>query len=350
MKNIKKAAVALLLWTAACLAPLSDAFAEEAAYTYTVTFYAGNQGTFADAAGLSVKGGAGVIQTEADRITITGLKNGDIVSFDVQAGAIAMPQQGKYYIRGVRESGRDNNTTTASAFKVSGDMDYVVAYGIRGDTVSYRVRYQDTAGNALAADRTYYGNVGDKAVAAYLYMEGYTPQALSVAKTLSADETENVLTFVYVKEETENGAPPSESADAPSAENENALQQTTNGGEENGAAGAEDAPQEAGQENAPAEDGADVQEGNPDDGEQVSLPDEQVPLEQELLDLDDEETPKANILLDEEDLERSMPLMLRGGTGVAAASALLVLFLVLMRRRKKMRAEEIMRKGDEKEH
>lgn len=161
-------------------------------------------------------------------------------------------------------------------------MDYVVAYGIRGDTVSYRVRYQDTAGNALAADRTYYGNVGDKAVAAYLYMEGYTPQALSVAKTLSADETENVLTFVYVKEETENGAPPSESADAPSAENENALQQTTNGGEENGAAGAEDAPQEAGQENAPAEDGADAQEGNPDDGEQVSLPDEQVPLEQEL--------------------------------------------------------------------
>ena len=38
---------------------------------------------------------------------------------------------------------------------------------------SYTVNYVDENGNELAPSRTYYGNVGDRPVVAYLYMDGY---------------------------------------------------------------------------------------------------------------------------------------------------------------------------------
>ena len=69
-----------------------------------------------------------------DRITISGLEAGDVVSFDVQAGALDMGGASKYYAKGIRESGRDNSTVTASAFKVDGDADYVMAYGMKGNS------------------------------------------------------------------------------------------------------------------------------------------------------------------------------------------------------------------------
>ena len=95
-------------------------------------------------------------------------------------------------MKGVRISGRDNNSLETSAFHVNGDRDFVVAYGIQGDMVGYTVNYQDEEGNQLAPSRTYYGNIGDKPVVAYLYVENYTPQALALTKTLSSNESQNV--------------------------------------------------------------------------------------------------------------------------------------------------------------
>ena len=77
------------------------------------------------------------------------------------------------------------------------DQDYVVAYGIKGATVAYTVNYLDEDGNALAPSETYYGNVGDKPVVAYLYIEGYQPQAYNLGKTLVEDATQNVFSFIY---------------------------------------------------------------------------------------------------------------------------------------------------------
>ena len=62
---------------------------------------------------------------------------------------------------------------------------------------SYTVNYVDENGNELAPSRTYYGNVGDKPVVAYLYMDGYMPQALTLTQTLSANQADNVFTFEY---------------------------------------------------------------------------------------------------------------------------------------------------------
>lgn len=176
----------------------------EGPYTYQVTFYAGNQGTFADGTGITVTGPDGRAVTDvhvdagAEAVTVSGLKSGYVVSFDgIQGGAVALKEDSPYYVRGLRRSGYDNDDEKPAAFPVEQDQDYVIAYGIKGDMVSYVIRYQDASGNTLAPSRTYYGNVGDRPVVAFLYVDGYEPRAYNLTKTLTANEAENVFTFVY---------------------------------------------------------------------------------------------------------------------------------------------------------
>lgn len=184
------AALALL----AALAPA--ALAEE--YTYSVTLSAGRQGTVTGG-GVTVEGSNYTQTSDGTAIKLSGLHKGARVTF--QAGdAARLNDDTKYYISGIRLSGRDNNTRAADpSFIVDGDADYVVAYGIRGDMVEYTVQYQDEDGNALADSRTYYGNVGDEAVVAYLYVEGYRPLNFNLSKVLSANSADNVFTFVYTQ-------------------------------------------------------------------------------------------------------------------------------------------------------
>ena len=174
------------------------AWAEEN-YDYTVTFYAGNQGVFSGTQGLQINSKGDIsISSQEDRISISGLTRGDVVSFDINQGAVSLNEESKYYVQGLRMSGRDNDEQLEEpAFWVTGDEDYVVAYGIRGDMTSYTVNYVDESGNELAPSRTYYGNVGDRPVVAYLYMEGYNPEALTLTRTLSANQADNVFTFEY---------------------------------------------------------------------------------------------------------------------------------------------------------
>lgn len=198
MRKLKKLLAAVV--TASVVSSLSIMNVAAAGdYTYTVTFYAGNQGTFANMDDLTVSGkGTPQISMEGDRITVSGLIQGDVISFDVNQGAVDLNEGSKYYVQGLRLSGRDNDEQMeAPAFWVTGDEDYVVAYGIQGDMTSYTVNYVDENGNELAPSRTYYGNVGDKPVVAYLYMEGYMPQALTLTRTLSANQADNVFTFEY---------------------------------------------------------------------------------------------------------------------------------------------------------
>lgn len=170
----------ILLAAVLLLAIVPAVSTKAAEYTYTVRFYAGKQGTFADG---------------RDVITYKGLKYGAVVSFN--PGSVVLRDGSKYYVKGIRESGKDNNTVAASAFTVTDDRDYVVAYGLRGDTVAYTVHYVDTGGKTLAPSDTYYGNAGDKPVVAFVYIDGYQPQAYNLTKTLVKNEAENVFTFVY---------------------------------------------------------------------------------------------------------------------------------------------------------
>ena len=180
----------------------NQAMAAEEAYTYQITLYVGAQGEFTGTDMITVDNketsSQYTITGDKDTIVIQGLEIGDVVTMDVAAnGAVKLHNNSKYYVKGVRRGGRDNNTVESPAFTVNGDADYVVAYGIQGDQTAYIVHYVNRNGQPIASPRTYYGNVGDKPVVAFLYIDGYQPQAYNLTKTLSANEAENVFTFVY---------------------------------------------------------------------------------------------------------------------------------------------------------
>lgn len=348
-----------------------NTLAEE--YTYQVTFYSGNQGTFNGTEGLSVdnhsSGSQYAVEENGDEITVSGLKQGDIVSFDVQAGAVQMADDSKYYLRGIRQSGRDNDTVQTSAFRVDGDAEYVLAYGIRENQTGYTVNYQDAQGNELAPSRTYYGNVGDKPVVAYLYIEDYNPQTLALTRTLSENEAENVFTFVYTPVPTEVITEPGDTITNTTTVTETVPGTTDEGtaagtgtagtgtagtgtgtagtagegagaagtagegtgaaGEGTGAAGTDETGTAGTDGTAAGETDAVADEGTTD------IQDEEVPQDnQDLTDLDEEEVPQSNINIDEEEVKKGLPMVAGVAIGVLAVAALGVI-IVLVRKRMK---------------
>ncbi len=213
-KNARRVLSLLLAGALVCAAPAlsmaahaadGDAVPANGGLTYTVRLYPGAQGTLYPANIISVQGGANYSMAMENGVCVlSGLPYGAIVTFrtdEETEGGVALNRtenaDSKYYVRGVRESGQDNSTVSQSAFSVTGDIDYVVAYGIRGEMVAYTIRFEDAAGNELAPALVRHGNIGDKPIVAYQYIEGYRPQAYNLAKTLSQNAEENVFTFTY---------------------------------------------------------------------------------------------------------------------------------------------------------
>lgn len=197
MKRLLKYFLAALVVITGVFSQTADAKAFS--YTYTVSFSAGGQGSINGGVQVRKASGNGAsvsVSAKGDKIIVTGLEYGDVISCDAQ-GSVALNENSKYYVKGIRLSGRDNNTVAQSAFLVSGDQDYVVAYGIPGELAEYTVNYVDTDGNKLAESRTYYGNVGDEPVIAYLYIDGYIPDSYNQTGKLSSNASENVFNFVY---------------------------------------------------------------------------------------------------------------------------------------------------------
>ncbi len=328
MNRFRKAVLAL------CLALFVSGIQVQAAepYTYTVTFYAGDKGSFTGA-GVQVKSQSDSIQvspaSDGSRITVTGLETGDRVGLlAASGGVVTLGNSGKYYVRGIRKSGYDNNTVAAASFEVTEDADYVVAYGIRGNMAAYTVHFQDRSGRTLAESQTYYGNVGDKPVVAFLYMEGYVPETYNLTKTLVSDEAQNVFTFVY--------SPISDSAVNPAAPTVAPAETTAAGtpGQPVGTPAQPGTPtQPSGEAGEPSSEasgpsGAAGTESTEATGEPplLEVPDESVP--QELVDLDDEKTPLADLDLSDDQQTDSETTKLHPGV-IAAVSAALLLGLGL---------------------
>lgn len=309
---------------------LCTAFAEkggnEKEYTYTVTLYAGKEGTFADG---------------SSEVKITGLKTGDVVSFAGQIGGVQLKDSGKYYVKGVRESGKDNNTVSAPAFTVDSDREYVVAYGIKGDMVSYTVNYQDESGNALRQSEKFYGVVGDKPVVAFQYIDGYQPQAYNLTKTLNSNEADNVFTFTYKKiasgSDTNNGSNGSNSGNGTGTNTDNSGTGTNTGNTGNngtGAANTNNNGNTGAADNAGTGNATNNTAGNnqTDNGQTVESADAETPKEQ--VDLDDEEVPKAKINADQKAKGRPAGVMY-ALAGIALAAILGIIILIVTFRKKK---------------
>lgn len=190
--------------------------------------------------------------------------------------------------------------------------------------VAYTVNYQDADGNELAPSQQFYGNVGDKPVVAYRYIDGYIPQAAALTKTLSSNEAENVFTFVY--EEGESGTVV-ETVTVTEGTGAAAGTGTAAGA---GAAGTAGAGAGAGTGAAGTEEGGDT----------TTIEGEDVPQGDggNVVDLDEEDTPLGNIDVDESgadsDSGSGFPLAGSIAVGVIAVAILaaLIVFLVKAKR------------------
>lgn len=159
----------------------------DATYSYTVRIFPGDKGT---------------IDGKKDPIVTVVEPGYEWSGSDFDYGQRAASDTDKYYVRGIREAGRDNNTTNNlinPSFTVDRDIDLVVAYGVKGSDVTYKINYLEYGTNKKLIDpRTYHGNIGDKPVVAYLYIDGYVPQYKNVTGTLDADSAKNEWTFYYI--------------------------------------------------------------------------------------------------------------------------------------------------------
>lgn len=278
-----------LLILAMLLAGILPAGRAEARYNYTVRIYAGAQGT--------ISGG--------EHVSYRGLNYGDRVNFNLRD--VQLKDNSKYYVKGIRIAGRDNNTIYASpSFLVETDADYVIAYGLLTDAVAYTVEYVDAAGNELAPSEIYYGNVGDKPVVAFLYIEGYKPNAYNITRTLQADASKNIFRFVYsrvdVPDEPGANAGTGNTDDDPGGTGTGPAPGTRPGtgtGTGTGTGGVNINP--GGIPVIPADQGGndDADDGAGEDGGE-DIPDEDVPLDEgdpaETLDIDDEPVPLADTI------------------------------------------------------
>lgn len=268
---------------------LSLAYTQVCAYGYKVTLYTGNQGTINSQNEMSIN-----------------VSKGQMVSLDLSQ--IELPQDSKYYVKGIRLSGHDSvDNLDPATFVVNGDLDYVVVYGVKGNQVAYTIRYVDENGKQLSEDTVLYGNVGDKPVVAYKYIDSYIPQSYALTKTLVENEKENVFTFTYKPGVT-----------GEIIENTNIVTTvisttpSTNANQGNNGTG-----------NATG-----VTQNN--DGDTTTAGDEDVP--QGLVDLDDEDTPKSNISVNNEK-NSSTPIYAGIAISLAAIVGIIVAFMTIRKKR-----------------
>lgn len=285
MKRLKKLFIMMMSLTVF----LSLAYTQVCAYGYKVTLYTGNQGTINSQNEMSIN-----------------VSKGQMVSLDLSQ--IELPQDSKYYVKGIRLSGHDSvDNLDPATFVVNGDLDYVVVYGVKGNQVAYMIRYVDENGKQLSEDTVLYGNVGDKPVVAYKYIDSYIPQAYALTKTLVENEKENVFTFTYKPGET-----------GEIIENTNIVTTvisttpSTNANQGNNGTG----NATGGTQN--------------NDGDTTTAGDEDVP--QGLVDLDDEDTPKSNISVNNKK-NSSTPIYAGIAISLAAIVGIIVAFMTIRKKR-----------------
>jgi len=178
MKHIKRL-FALIIVLALITSLTTTAFAALAKNEYIVRLYIGAQGTHPDGA-YSYK-----VVERGKQCNLS-----DIVN------AVSLPAGSKYYVKGIRESGKEEQHVLAIT-NVDKDQDYVVTYGIRGDEVRYRVRYINASTKEdmpnSPAEQWFTANRGDKVYVAYVEFPGFRPNAYNLARTITEDE----YTFVF---------------------------------------------------------------------------------------------------------------------------------------------------------
>ena len=204
-KTMKKVILPLILVTVMLLMTV-PAYAADPAGTrgYTVTIYTGNRGTingtgkyvvenvpYGTVLDLSAYSEMCTVQT-----TTTVTSSGSAMS---TTSTTAASTAQKFDVKpGARRAGEDNNSAKQLVnAEITGDTDFVLTYYVPGEMKGYTVRYVDANGNNVAQPSYGSASVGDKLTVGSKDVDGYTPNAYNLAKTISVNEADNVFTFVY---------------------------------------------------------------------------------------------------------------------------------------------------------
>ncbi len=152
-------------------------------YKYTVRIFAGGQGSFDGQPCLIYEN----------------VPAGAQITFSQSELTIDHPE--RYHYLCLRESGKDNKDSAATiqtpSFKVTRDADYVVGYGINGDSVPYTVRYVDyDTGEERHSPEQFFGNDGEVISVGYRHIENYYPNGWNQSRTLVKGKN-NDITFYY---------------------------------------------------------------------------------------------------------------------------------------------------------
>ena len=135
------------------------------------------------------------------KVTVSGGQYGeDKGTIEVPAGTMySAPTQsdsGKYYFKGYHIAGREG---LVGSVKVDRDLELVASYGMKGTMVSYTIHFVEY-GTTIERhpSETYYGNIGDKPVAPYVYIEGFEPQAYNITGTLTSGPNDWTLYYYRI--------------------------------------------------------------------------------------------------------------------------------------------------------
>lgn len=196
MKQNRKRIVAgiLSLLLVLCLVPTVQA---EAADHYTITYRAGNVGTFDVAKWTASLTGDGYDLSQCE-ITENYMK----IAVDKGAAVPAFNQTewlanttvtdaSRYFVLSVSQWG------PADSAVVEKNTEYVVDYGTLIDPVQYRIEFTDAqSGEAVAAPVIGYGNEGDTVICSPVQLADYNTDGGNITLTLKAGE-ENSVAFSY---------------------------------------------------------------------------------------------------------------------------------------------------------
>ena len=296
--------------------PTIGSFAAETADTYKITVSAGKHGNIGGVDKISVPVSVGgKFEFNSSSVTL----NPTTVT-DEEGNENVVPS--KYYVKGVRLSGRDDAPIyTTLSVNATEDADYVVVYAVAGNQTLYTVEYVDVNGKKLAEPDKFYGNIGDKPIVAGKYIAGYAPQAFALTGTLIENPTEsseiNTFKFVYTPSQIDYFNKVTEYVDGGTyVVYVDGGTVVVGGGTAGGGAAGGGATNVTG--NVTETENPDGDNTGADEGTEGEV------MPPEIIDLDDEETPLANIDAEGNANGSMAPVALYGGMGLLAIIAIIV--------------------------
>ena len=232
-------------------------------------------------------------------VTVSGGLYNEYYSSTSTSGQVTLPaltpSDDKYYFKGYHVAGQEGDH--ARVFTPDKDITLVAYYGIKGKVVPYTIHFLEYGTNRVLHDPiTYHGNIGDKPVAPYVYIETYEPQAYNITGTLAASGNDWPIYYYPT------GASPTAT---PVPANQNANAGANAGANANaGGNAAQPAPNEP-QNNQPAP----VQPQNPQPpaNPQNNPAPTAAPVPQQIIDIDEPQAPLAGPTVSESPVTTAIP-------------------------------------------